>query len=150
MLDGQTKTDTGLWETRGVSLRGATDADGPTIGNLVALNNYNISDQPIDWTRVYPYWVVAEYDGEIVAALQVCMGKPIGRLEMLTIDPELSPQLRGGVFKDIVHYGMHVLKRGGAQFASFMVPFELKSYSRVLKKRGCVKLFQGNTMIRRL
>ena len=128
-----------------MNVRLATNADGPRIAEL----------QPhfvdLDWSDIYPYWLVAEKGGEIVGCLNVALSKPIGRLDLLSIDDSLSPHARGRAFRGLFMQGLATLGAAGAQTALGLVPFELKSFKRVLKKHFNAEVVeQGNIIIVRL
>ena len=129
-------------------IRMATNADGPTIGRLAQENGFDV--EGLDWSDIEPYWLVAENGHGVVGAIQVAPGKPCGRLEMLAIDPKLEGFERGRVVKALLDQGYATLAVGGAQFALGLIPFELKSYKRVLKKRAAVVVASGNLMAKRL
>ena len=129
-------------------IRLATNEDGPRIGELARQSGFTVDG--LDWSEVHPFWLVAERGGEIVGAIQIILAKPIGWLEMLVLEPDLSDISRARVVKALVEDGTTALRGFGAQVAMGSVPFELKAYKRVLKKRGAVVAFSGNTMIKRL
>lgn len=105
----------------------------------------------LDWTDIYPYWLVAEKGGEIVGCLNVALSKPVGRLDLLAIDESLSSHARGKAVRGLIMQGIATLKADGAQVALSIVPFELKSFKRVLKKHfGSEVVEQGNAIITRL
>lgn len=141
-----------------VRVRMATDADGPRIGELGVAQGLALDG--IDWSEVAPYWLVAETEsgvwgagpGEamIVGALQLCLAKPFGRLEMLYLDGALTQRQRARVGKALVGGGLLALKVFGAQFALAQVPHTLPEYKRLLKRRGAVTLSSGNMMAKRL
>lgn len=131
-----------------MKVRVATNEDGPRIGELAASSGFAI--EGIDWSRVHPFWLVAERDRTIIGALQIILSCPIGWLEMLSVDPELGHIQRAKTTKLLVESGLLSLKRFGAQVAMWSVPFELKSYKRILKKRGAVVTSSGNQMAKRL
>ena len=70
-----------------MEIRLARDEEGIEIKNLFK-NADELPDS--DWKLVYPYWAVAVVDDEIVAALQLCMSLPIGRLEHLLIKKDTN------------------------------------------------------------
>lgn len=130
------------------SVRLASNSDGATIHRLVTDSGFAVED--IDWSVVYPYWLVAEQNGDVVGCIQVCIGVPIGRLEMLSVRADLSHMLRAAIVKSLLLAGAATLKKAGAQMVSGMIPFEMKSYKRLLQRRGCVSIGVGNMMARRL
>lgn len=132
-----------------LALRLADDSDGQTIGNLCAACGYGVLDDA-DWSRVYPHWVVAEYDGLILGAVQVCPALPVGRIEFLAIEPELGLVDRAIILKGLADHACAVLVGFGCGLASFMIPDHLNSYRQVLENRGSAILFEGATLIKRL
>jgi hypothetical protein len=129
-----------------VKIRLAQDADGPRIGRLAKLSGFTVG---LNWSEVHPFWLVAE-DEKIVGALQIILAKPIGWLEMLVLDPGLTPMARARVVKRLASAGMTALKRFGAQLVMFSVPFEEKAYKKALKKRGAVVTSSGNILAKLL
>ena len=128
-----------------MNVRLATNEDGERIKTL----------QPqfpdLDWTDIYPYWLVAEKGGKIVGCLNVALSKPVGRLDLLAIDDSLSPHARGKAVRGLIMQGMATLKADGAQLVLSLVPFPLKSYKRILKKHfNAEAVEQGNMIIARL
>ena len=130
------------------AIRMALDVDGETIGDLVRENGFK--DVGIDWSHVYPYWLVAEYEGEVVGCIQVRISIPIGGLEMLSIKQDLNHTLKSLIVKSLLLGGSSTLKQAGASMAAGLIPFEMKSYKKLLKRRGCVSIGVGNEMARRL
>lgn len=126
-------------------IRLATNDDGPRIAGL----HHRFDD--LDWSDIYPYWLVAEKGGEVVGCLNVALSKPIGRLDLLAIDGSLSPHARGKAVRGLIMQGIATLKAHGAQMVLSVVPFELKSYKRVLKKHfNATVEGQGNMILARL
>ncbi len=131
-----------------LTVRIASDDDGPRIGELGREQGFPIDD--IDWSRVNPYWLVAEDDGRIIGALQFCLALPMGWLEMMFINQELSHRERAQTVKALVERGLLALKAFGAQLAMGSVSLEMKSFKRIMKRRGGVVLSSGSLMAKRL
>lgn len=130
------------------NVRLAQNEDGDAIHRLALSTGF---DLPIlDWHDIYPYWLAALLDGEIVGCLQICPGKPTGFLEMFLTDPELSPQCRARVLKAVMEQGFLLLKKWGTQVIICLVPFENKALKRILKKRGFNVVQSGNFLGKRL
>lgn len=125
-------------------IRLGTNADGPRIGELVAEGGFDVVG--LDWTRIEPYWLVADNGEEIVGCLQVLPGRPAGRLELLAAEDSLTHREKAMVIKALITQGLTTLKLAGAQLATGMVPFEHKAYKRLLKKRGAVVIASGNML----
>ncbi len=130
-----------------MKIRLAQNEDGPRIGELARHSGFTVDG--LDWSEVHPFWLVAE-DEKITGALQVILAKPIGWLEMLVLDPDLSHLARARVVRKLGTAGMTALKGFGAQVAMFSVPYEEKSYKKVLKRRGAVVASSGNVLAKHL
>ena len=130
------------------NIRLATDADGTAVGDLVWRGGFRVDG--IDWTDLGSYWLVAENGVGIVGCLQVLPGKPIGRLEFLVVDEELTHRERATISRDLSIQGYATLKLAGAQAASNLVDFKNKSLKRILKRRGARVMASGNMFIKRL
>jgi hypothetical protein len=133
-----------------VTVRLAKNEDGEKIAELARKGGFYFDDWDIDWSDIFPYWLVAEYKGEVVGCIQVLPGKPVGRLEMLGISPSVSRRLRSLAVRHLTSTGQLVIGMYGGQAASGMIPFELKSYKKVAQRRGWVVLSTGDLMLRRV
>lgn len=131
-----------------LTLRLATDDDGPRIQALVEAAGFAIAN--VEWTRLYPHWIVAQNGTGVKGCLQVCPGRPIGRLEMLAVDEEATPVERARVVYALLNQGCDTLAEYGSQLSMGSIPFRFKAYKKCLKKRGCVVVNQGNLMAKRL
>lgn len=130
------------------TIRPATAADGERIGFLVRSGGWQI--EGIDWSLVAPFWLVADYGGKTVGCLQLALSRPIGYQEMLAVDPAITGFRRTAIMQDLVYAGLAQHQRNGAQMVCGVVPFELKDYKRLLKKRGAVSIACGNVMAKSL
>ena len=130
-----------------VRIRLASNKDGKKIKELVTSAGFNI-DIPFD--DIYPFWLVAEYQNEIVGCLQVCVGKPIGRLEMLATKKPLPHKIKTITVLHLMATGTNTLKESGVTMVSSMVSFKMKSFKRILQRYGGFTLTTGNLMGKKL
>lgn len=124
----------------------ATNKEGSLIGELVKSNGFEIT---ADWSEV-PNWLVAKDEEKIVGCLQILIGKPIARGEMLATTPEIVDVKRAQIAWRLIVAANAIFKMNGCQYASMMVLFENKHFKRLLKKRGAWVIGQGNIMIARI
>jgi len=129
-----------------VTVRMATNADGEVIGALVRAGGFDLE---ADWSAVAPFWLIAETDRP-VGAVQVCPGRPVGRLEFLCFADDADDRTKLSALKMLLFQGCATLQRGGSDYASGMVPFENKWLKRRYKKAGAVTMSTGNLMLKRL
>ena len=124
--------------------------DGAELGHLAALGGFFTAGFDLDWSDVFPHWIIAEVEGDIAGAIQVCPGKPIARLEWLLIHPRYRHRMRAQIAKALWYAGLGTLKRAGAQMASSLIEFDDPGTKAVLEHRAAVEIGQGRIMIKRL
>ncbi|GAG11018.1 unnamed protein product, partial [marine sediment metagenome] len=107
-------------------------------------------DWEINWNDIEPWWLAAEIDGVVEGAVQVCPAKPIARVEMLAINPELSHKDRGRVVLKLDSQWREFVRQSGASGLAGVIPDELYGYLRVAKRRGYVSVAEGHVMMGRV
>lgn len=128
-------------------IRPAVATDGSAIAILLELSGWTIDG--IDWSNIVPFWLVAEQAGEVVGCIQVALSRPIGYLEMLAVDQRLSGFARHAVVNDLLLTGLGVHMKNGATMVGGVIPFDMKGYKRVVKKRGGRVIASGNMLMMR-
>ena len=127
----------------------ASNDDGSRLRELSKQAGF-LSADDLDWSDIYPYWLVARIKGEVMGCIQIAMSKPVGYAEMLNIDQSVGHKSRVLMVKELVLQANATLARGGASMVFGMIPFELKSYKKILKKHGAVVVASGNVLAKRL
>lgn len=130
------------------TIRLAQNTDSESVYKLITDAGFAL--QGVDFSDLYPYWLVAENGVGVVGCLQVLVGKPIGRMELMAADYHLSQRDRAKVLKLLVETGEETLRQGGSQLVSGVVSFKNPGFKRLLKKRGAVVATSGNLMVARL
>lgn len=131
-----------------INVRLARNEDGDTIHDLLHADGLNL--EGLDWSDIYPHWLVVGPRGELVGCLQVLLGKPVGFIEFMATAKSLSHRDRAGVVQALYDQGYASLKTYGAQMIAGTIPFEMKAWKRVVKRRGGVVLASGNVLIKRV
>lgn len=129
-------------------VRAATNEEGPQVGALVWRAGFIV--EGIDWTDIQPYWLVAEVNGTIKGAIQMCPGKPMARLELLSIDEGMRMILKGRLVKMLLLSACYAMQRVGAQYVCGVIPDRLASYRHVLEKHGAWRLSAGSMYLKRI
>lgn len=129
---------------REVRVRMARDPEGMAIAQMVHSNHEGVPHA--QWSSIYPYWMVAEKDGEMVGCVQICYSVPIGRLEFLSFAPGLPYRTRALAVKALLNLGTLSLKKTGASFVAGCLGFDQKGFKEILKAEGCVVLTSGNVI----
>ena len=131
-----------------VSITLAGNGDAADVQRLVLAAGFEVPG--LDWSNIYPHWLVAKIGDEIVGTMEVLLGRPIGRLEHLSIDQGLGARAHAAVLNSLSFQGMMTLCTYGADLSSSMIPFEDKNWKKALKKRGATVMATGSMMVRRL
>lgn len=126
-----------------MDIRLAKNEEGQIIRNM-----FSNGDQlnPNDWVDIYPYWAVAVVDGQIVAALQICLSKPIGRLEHLLVSKEAGKITATKAADKLIKYGEIALKNNGCNKVSGYVTFRNKPIKNLIKKHYGAQLVDSGSM----
>lgn len=127
-----------------ITVRIAKNEQSPLIVKLVKQAGFLIDG--IDWSDIEPYWLLAQCNDKPIGCMQVLPGKPIGHLEMLAIAPFLNHIERAQTVWRLLYTGATTLQRTGASMACGTIPFKLKAYKKLLKKRGCEVITSGNLL----
>ena len=127
---------------REVKVRFARDSEGSVIAQMVHSSHEGVPNT--SWEKVYPSWIVAEREGEIVGCVQVCHSVPIGRLEFLSFLPNLPYRTRALAVKALLNLGALALKKTGAHVLVGCLGFDQAHFRDLLKAEGCTVLMSGN------
>mgnify|MGYP001566742205 CR=1 FL=1 len=144
-----------------VTIRHATDADGPAIGKL-----YKTADWPdhgVDWTRpgIRGWWLVAEReDGEVVGAIQAVASAPYGYIGDFVVHPDyrkrdtehgaaLTARL-GDVAFDLLVTAFIALRAAGSQMVLGAIGKESAASMAIYARHGAMNLGEYTLMARRL
>ena len=123
------------WE---FTVRAAEDAEGEAIHALVDASTaqYGYTIPACSWARVKPFWYVAEIQGELLGAVQICIGWPVGRVEMLSIRPGLSHTKTAKVVKALLYHAFHAMKLDGTTLICSLVAESQTDFIRILERWG--------------
>ena len=136
---------------RDVTVRLAKNDDGDAVAALMEKKDWFQWDNwEIDWHDLEPNWLVAEHEGVILGCIQVVPAHPIGRIEVLCVDPDLGVMMSTAVVKGLTSHAMGTLMMYGSQCASSIIPSELGSYLDALLERDWIILESGSIVMRRL
>ena len=134
-----------------IDVRPAVNADGIAIKNLCLGAGFN-GLEAVSFAEVAPHWLVAsrKNETEIIGAIEVLLGKPIGRLELMCFNLDLNKVEKAKVFQQLMLHGMATLKAYGSSMVSGLIPHGHKTYKNIFKNRGGVVLASGNMLAKRL
>ena len=134
-----------------VVIRMAKNDDGDRIAELMEkVGFFQWENWRIDWHDIEPNWIAAEIDGDVVGVIQVVPAKPIGRIECLTVEPDLSLMMKYRVVKMLTSHAVATVKMYGAQVVSSMIPWRYEDYLHGALNRGWIEFDSGAMVGKRL
>ena len=133
-----------------ITIRLARNDEAEIIRLLVSeFHNYDFSD--INWASIEPYWLAAEYDGEIIGCLQAMHGLPFGVIGFLSFIDSLNPMQTARASKLLIGTAISSLTMAGVSALFTAVPFEQKQFKKLIKKHWYGEVYKpANVMIKRL
>jgi hypothetical protein len=130
-----------------ISVRFARNGEGMAVAQMVHSSHAAVPN--VAWDRgIYPYWIVAVKDGELIGCVQVCYSTPIARIEFLSFTPGLPYRTRALAVKALLSLASLAVKKTGAQVVAGCLGFDQKGFKEILKAEGCVTMMSGNILAR--
>lgn len=68
------------------AVRLATDDEGPKIAEILEASG-EPNPEGLDWSRVWPHWLIAEHRGVRCGCINVLPGRPVGYIGSLAVLP---------------------------------------------------------------
>lgn len=131
-----------------ITVRLATPQEGPLVQHLVAASGGPAWDW-LDWSQVYPYWLIGEVNGIPQGTIMVCPGRPFGRMDYLAIAPGVPLRHRAQLCRDLSYAGIATCSRLGAQVVVSNIDMTDQVWKRIAEKRGWVATGEGTYMMKR-
>lgn len=129
-----------------VKVRLASNAAGPEIGRILAENGVLFPDA--DWSDVFPYWLIATVEDEVIGCVQVLPAKPVGCLKFLYVKPSAGFKNRALSMRALLISGMATIHGSGAQWLCGDV--NPGKFRNVLAKLNFVQMDETSLMVKRL
>ena len=127
----------------------ADDGVAPEVERLSKSNHFEFEGWDIDWSQVYPSWLVAFIGGEMVGCVQVLPGIPLGRLEFLSVNMDLKREIRREIAKKLDLAGLATLKSQGSQGAAATIPFDRPGFRDLVESLGGTDINEGWIVVQR-
>jgi L-amino acid N-acyltransferase YncA len=128
-------------------IRLARPEEGPAIGERLKAWG-GPAWEWLDWSDVYPFWLVAEQDGDVIGFVNVAVSKPFARVDHVYLAPSL-PRKRKGLAKTLAYAALAYCKVQGAQAVISAIDRDDVQWLQIAKKRGWVTIGEGYSVIKR-
>jgi len=127
-----------------VIVRMALPTDAQVLAELTAVS---LGPYKVNWHDATHDWMVAELDGKVYGCVQLCLGRPIGRVEMLCVDPTLNPREKHAIMLELMRGGLFALQQTGSQVITVFGEFNNKGFKRLIKKRFGAKVTNSGNLL---
>ncbi len=132
-----------------IRVRFAGPDEGPVIYSILKSQHVTLADVA-DWAQdIGPYWLLVETDRPL-GCIMVNPGRPVGRLEWLTVRPDVPKKQYAVACRDLCYAGFEVLAKGGSQFMACYIADHDQSWKQITERRGCMPVEHGTLMMKRL
>lgn len=131
-----------------VQIRLATDETGPMIAEVLKSNDIELPGA--DWSKVFPHWLVATVDDEVIGCIMVMPAKPFGFLEFLFTKKTAPYKLRIIAFRKLAQQGVATLQVSGSSWVLGTVEPGNKAYLQILDNHGVIHAYDAKLMAKRL
>lgn len=131
-----------------VEIRLAVNAAGPAIEAILKANGFILPSA--DWSKVFPHWLIATVEDDVIGCCQVLPSKPVGYVEFLFAKPDTPFKLRAIALRKLIIQSMATLHVAGCQYVGGVVAQKNRKFAGVLEKLNFSKSFQADLFVKRL
>jgi hypothetical protein len=103
----------------------------------------------LDWSQVYPYWLIGEVDGVARGVIMASPGKPFGRAEYLCLDPSLPHRQKALLAKQLSYGAVAQCMMWGSQCVNSEIATHDTAWAKIAEKRGWVQVGTGTSYMKR-
>lgn len=102
----------------------------------------------LDWSEVFPYWLIGDVDGIPSGIVMAGPGKPFGRVDFLYTIPSLSKRHKALLSRDLGFAAAETCRRLGASAVVSTIRLDEPSWKKIAQKRGWVPMCDGTFLIK--
>jgi len=131
-----------------VKIRLALDETGPLIAEVLAENGIELPDA--DWSKIFPHWLIATVNDDVVGCCQVLASKPVGYVEFLFVKPSAPFKIRAIAIRKLIIQSMATIQMNGSSYLGAILDAKNEKFRNVLEKLNFVKSANNIMMAKRL
>lgn len=130
-----------------ITIRLATPEEGPLVYTTY-LAGGGVDVPCLDWSSVYPYWLLGLYAGVPVGTIMVSPGKPFGRTDFLYVTRALPKRVRALLLRDLSYAGVEACRRAGSTGVLSTIADDDSAWLRIALRRGWVPVCTGTFLLK--
>ena len=132
-----------------IHIRLAQPDEGPLVGRMVRLYGGPQWDW-LDWSQVYPYWLIGEVRGVPRGTVMAAPGVPFGRMECLCVDPTLPHRQKALLVRQLSYAGIASCQQMGSQAVFSTINRLDEGWNHIAQARGWVPMDEGTLLVKRV
>lgn len=130
-----------------ITIRVAQAHEGPLVKSLYDECGGAHSDY-LDWSQVFPYWLIGEVDGTPSGIVMAGPGMPFGRVDFLYTLPTLSKTCKAILSRDLGFAAAETCRRLGSSAVVSTIRADEPSWKKITQKRGWLPLCDGTFLLK--
>lgn len=131
-----------------VVIRLATNTAGPEIAAVLKENKVELPGA--DWDSVFPHWLIATVDDDVIGCCQVSIAKPVGFVEFMFVRKSAPFKLRAIALRKLGIQALSTLHLAGCAYIGGVVATSHFKFANVIKKMHFSKLYTADVYVRRI
>lgn len=131
-----------------VVIRLATDETGPMIADVLKANSIELPGA--DWSRVFPNWLIATVDDEVMGCLMVIPGRPVSFFEFLYVKPSAGFKFKAIAIRKLILQAVSTATLNGSSYAACTVDLKNKAFAGVMDGINCIPVSTVEIRAKRL
>lgn len=131
-----------------VEIRLADNEAGPAIAAVLKENGIELTQA--DWSKVFPHWLIATVDEDVIGCCQLAISQPVGYVEFMFVRPSAPFKLRAIALRKLMLQSIVTIKTAGCSYVGGVVAQSNRKFSDVIKKLGFAKAFPAEMYAKRL
>lgn len=131
-----------------VEIRLAANSAGPAIAEVLKENGMVL--EHADWSDVFPHWLIATVEDDVIGCVQVVRSKPVGYMEFLFVKKSAPFKLRAIALRKLLLQGFGTLRLDGCRYVGATVAQSNTKFLDVIEKLNAKKAFPADLWVKRL
>ena len=103
-----------------------------------------------DWSDIFPHWLIATVDDEVIGCLMMLPAKPVSFFEFLHVKKSANFKLRALAVRKLMLLAIATATVRGSCFAGGVVSDDNRPFAKVIEKINFVPTVKGAVWVKQL